>query len=291
MMLSVSWFCGLAVVAFAMLLIGRRFGRCKPAVSNTVLVLAVIGVGLAAGLRLRPVLLHQLIPLDVSIWLDGLVPVFPWMLLTGVLSTGETTHSLRRAAPLMIVLGVVYFLFGGIWMLLPSIHIGEPEEVSPAGIIIQNRHDTCVPASAANALRMMGIPATEERMCSVVMAKPTRGSSLARAAYGLRAYVLQHDLTLSLRDLSADEAVDLANHEKPVLIVIRSGFAADHMVVLLGRTDQGNVLIANPSPGVHGGVPALPAHLGHGLEVYTPEDFAKLYRRGAIVFEDLVPSR
>lgn len=287
MALSISWFVGLAFAALGMLLLGRRAGHCRQSVSNTVLVLGVIGVGLAASLRLRPALLHQMMPLEVSVWLDGLVPVFPWMLLVGVLATGETTQQLRRAAPLMVVLGAVYFLFGGIWMLLPTIRVGAPEDLTPVGIILQNRPDTCVPASAANALRMMGVPASEERMCGIVMAKPTRGSSLARAAYGLRTYLRNYDLSVTLRDIDADQAADTATRERPALIVIRSGFAADHMVVLLGRTDDGNILIANPSPGIHGGVSALPHYLGHGLEVYAPEDFARLYRRGAIIFEDL----
>ena len=289
MMLSISWFVALAVLALAMLLLGRRFGSCRSSVQNAALIVSVVAVGLAAMLRFRPVLLHHWLPLEISVWLDGLVSVFPWMFMVGVLSTGETTVQLRRSAPLMVVLGVVYFLFGGIWMLLPTIQIGAPEEISPSGIIIQNRHDTCVPASAANALRMMGIPATEQHMCEVVMAKPTRGSSIARAAYGLRDYLRQHDMRVRLLDVSAAEAADRATQKRPALIIIRSGLMADHMVVLLGRTARGEVLIANPSPGVHGGIPALPTLIGYGLEVYSEEDFARLYRRGAVVFEDLIP--
>lgn len=289
MLLSVSWFVGIAVLAVGMYLLGRRLGTCRPLISNSAMLLAIVGVGAAASLRFRPVLLHQLLPLDISIWFDGLVALFPWMALVGMLRTSEIAENLRKSVPLLMVLGLVYFLFGGIWMVLPTIRIGEPENRSSAGIIIQNRHDTCVPASAANALRMMDIPASEERMCPVVLAKPTRGSSLARAAYGLRSYVAKHDMKLSLMDLTADEAADIATKQRPALVIIRSGPAADHMVVLLGKTDDGNVLIANSSPGEHGGIPALPTSHGYGFEVFRPDDFARLYRRGAIIFEDLTP--
>lgn len=284
---SVSWFIGLAVLAVGMLLLGRRLGQGKPIVSNLALVVAVVAVGCTAILRFRPVLLHLYLPLELSIWLEGVVGVFPWMLLVGVLSSGQTTQRLRRAAPLMIILGVVAYLFGGIWMLLPTKVIGEPEQLSPVGVILQNEADSCVPASVAYALRLMDVPATEASMCKVVLAKPTRGSTPARVTYGLREYLRQYNLGVRLRDVTAAEAVDLATWSKPVLVVIRSGIAADHMVTLLGRTDDGNVLIANPSPGVHGGIPALPSNLGHGLEVYAPKDFARLYRRGAVVFEDI----
>ncbi len=287
MLLSGSWFVGLALFASALYLLGRRLGRCRPVIVNSAMLLSILAVGAAAALRFRPVLLHQVLPLDVSVWIDGLVALFPWMLLVGLLATAESTTSLRQASPLMLVLGLVYFLFGGIWMVLPTIHVGEAEQRSTAGIIMQNRHDTCAPASAANALRMMGIPASEERMCPVVMAKPSRGSSLARTAYGLRSYIAKHDMKLSLMDLTADEAASIATRERPALIVIRSAMTADHMVVLLGKTDDGYVLIANSSPGEHGGVPALPASLGYGYEIFSLEDFARLYRRGAIIFEDL----
>lgn len=289
MMISIAWFVSLAVLAAAMYLLGLRLGKSPAAARYPLLITAVIAIGCAAALRFRPVLLHQLLPLEISIWIDGLVALFPWMMLVGMLQTGPDSPNLKRAAPLMVVLGVVYFLFGGIWMILPTVQVGEPEKTSAAGIILQNRHDTCVPSSCANALRLMGIPASEERMCEVAMVKPSRGSSLARAAYGLRDYLSKYEMRVELKDLSADEVASVARRDRPALVVIRSGFVADHMVALLGKTDDGNVLIANPSPGAHGGVPALPVQLGYGLEVFTPENFAKLYRRGAIIFTDLLP--
>jgi hypothetical protein len=288
MKLSIAWFVGLLVLALAMYVAGRRLGRLRANWRRNALLLSVAAIAATAMLRYRPILLHQLLPLEISIWFDGLVALFPWMLLVGILQTNPDTDRLHRTTPLMFVLGLIYFLFGGIWMVLPTIQIGEPEHTSAAGIIIQNRHDSCVPSSAANALRLMGVPASEERMCAITMAKPGRGSSLARAAYGLREYLAKYELRVELRDLTAEQVIATATRDRPILVVIRSGFAADHMVTVLGMTEDGNVLIANPSPGEHGGVPALPANLGYGLEVFTPENFTRLYRRGAIVFTDLL---
>ena len=159
-----------------------------------------------------------------------------------------------------------------------------PEGVTAQGVTLQSRGDTCVPAACATALRQMGIATTEGEMCHVVMARPGRGSTLARAAYGLRRHLARRGIDVLLENLDADEVMWTARPTRPVLVVIRSSLAADHMVVVMGRLGDG-VVIANPSPGAHGGVSPMPLKLNMGFEMYRPEDFARLYRGGAIVFE------
>jgi len=110
-------------------------------------------------------------------------------------------------------------------------------------------------------------------------------STLARAAWGLQRHLQRRGIRVRLENLDADEVVWTARPSRPVLVVIRSTFAADHMVVVLGQVRDG-VVIANPSPGRHGGVSPMPVKLNVGFEMYRPEDFARLYRGGAIVFEE-----
>jgi hypothetical protein len=173
-------------------------------------------------------------------------------------------------------------------MILPDARPQEREKRTSRdpdkALTLQSRADTCVAAACATAVRRLGLHATEREMCHVVQAKPGRGSTLARAALGLREHLASHGIAVALEDLSADEVVYAARPDRPVLVVIRSNPVADHMVVVLERIGD-TVLIANPSPGEHGGVSKLPYQLPWGYEMFSMEDFAKLYRGGAIVFE------
>jgi hypothetical protein len=325
MLTSGAWFAGLLGAALLAFWGGRRLGRCPVVLTATVAAIALTVVVVATTFRYRPTLLPMIVGLDTAVWLEGIVAVFPWMVFVGVLHTNLHTVRLRRAAVLMFVLGIVYFLFGAIWMILPTIRMVGGENRGPDGaaiVTIQNRPDTCVPSSSATALRLMGVPASEQLMCEVVLAKPTRGSTLTRAAWGLRDHLEKSGMAVELHDLMPSEIAAVASPDAPVLVVIRSNIAADHMVVVLGTLETvlrhelsyggglvlqraplgavmgataaplaapAAVLVANPSPGVHGGIAPLPAGLEHGLELYAPEDFAKLCRRGAIVFRRLAP--
>ena len=295
MTVSAVCFCILLALSGLLLLAGRWLGERGPRTARTGLVVAFLLVALAAVPKFRPALLHTICPLSISIWLEGVLATFPWMVLVGALWTGPFGKRVNRAGPLMLVLGLVYYAFGGVWMVLPNVEVAVQESRTARGITLQSRQDTCAPAACATALRMMGIETTEGEMCHVVMAKPGRGSTLARAAYGLRQHLKRRGIGVSLEGLSAEEVLQTAQPDRPILVVIRSNIAADHMVVVLGRvvilgSDQDGVVIANPAPGEHGGVESvrIDAVFGYGyfgFEVFTLDDFARLYRGGAIVFE------
>jgi len=277
-------FCMLLLIAALFLAVGRWLGEQNKHIARFTLIAAFVLIALAAVPRFHPTLLHTTLPLSVSIYLEGTLATFPLMLMAGALWGYRPARNLRRTGPLLIVLAVVYFLFSGIWMVLPDIRFVEREHITAQGVTLQRRSDTCAPSACATALRRMGITTTEAEMSHAVLAKPGRGSTLARAAYGLRQHLAPHGINVSLMDLDADEVVRIARPAQPVLVVIRSNIAADHMVVVLGRLGNG-VVIANPSPGEHGGVEPMPFKLNYGFEMFKPADFARLCRRGAIVFE------
>jgi len=246
--------------------------------------IGAIGVGLAAVIRFRPAILHATFPLDVTIWFEGVIAVFPWMLLAGALSVASFEARLQRATPYFATLGIVYYLFGAIWMILPDIDLdGHEIGLMPTGVFIQSAPDTCAAASAATALHFLGVETTEQEMINAVRARPGRGSTLGRVALGLREE-LAPGWTVSIENLDALDIAQQARMNRPLLAVIRSAFGADHMIVVLGYCPSG-ILVANPSPGVHGGVQPLnlPIPAGMGNEIYRPEDFARLIRPGAIV--------
>jgi hypothetical protein len=284
MHLSIVWFCLLLLGAIACLAIGAWLGGTHRVARRAAIAVASIGLVVAALPRFYPTLLHDVLPLGMSIWLEGVLATFPWMFLTGILWGGPRSPRLGRIGPLMAALGVVYFAFGGIWMVLPDVRPLDREVRTMRDVTLQSRPDTCVPAACATALRRLGVPATEAEMCSVVMARPGRGSTLGRAAHGLRGYLERHGIDVSLEDLDADEVIWTARPDRPVLVVIRSNLAADHMVAVIGGYGYA-VGIANPSPGAHGGVMSGQNPDFPGVELLTREQFRRLYRGGAIVFD------
>lgn len=278
------WFAGLLAVSLLLFAIGRLIGRRSDHTARIGIVFAVLLLVVSAVPKFLPALPYSLIPIEVLIWIEGVLGAPPWMFLVGVVSTSDATRRLHRASRLLCAFGIVYFMYGALWMVLPTIRIDTPEKVSDRGVTIQSRHDTCAPSSCATALRYLGLEASEAEMCAVVMAKPGKGSSLARTAYGLRDRVRKIGLTTTLLSLRARDVADIARRNRPVLVTVRSNIAADHMVAVLGWCD-GQVLIANPSPGMHGGQRPT-ADFGYGWELYEIEAFESLYRGGAIVFID-----
>lgn len=267
-------------------MLGRRLARPSRRAASRAAIGAIALVVLAAIPRFQPAWLHLLIPLEISIWIEGVLAAPCWMLLVGALWAGQLSPRLKRAAPLMAILGLVYYAFGGIWMVLPNIDPPHPERVTTAGVTLQSRIDTCVPSASATAVRLMGYPTSEAIMCRVTQAKPSRGSTLARAAWGLRRYLAPRGIRTELSDLSAREVVARAGERTPVLVTIRSNLAADHMVVVVGGDSIG-VTLLNPSPGVHGGVVPAFSDATRGVEIYRFDDFEDLYRGAAIVFEPI----
>jgi len=273
--------------------LGRQLKLCSKKTARWVMALIVLLIAVAALPRFFPTLLYTLLLLSACVWLEGIPACFPWMLMTGTLWTGPFTKRLRRPARLMVVLGLVYFLFGSIWMILPNVQIPVRENRTGYGLTLQARPDTCVAAASATALRMMGIGTTENEMCYVTMVKPTRGSTLTRAAYGLRDYLKRRNINVVIRNMSAEELSQTATPKRPCLVIISSGAFADHMVVVMGRAvilgESDGIVVANPSIEETSRVQRtrMDSMFGHGYfgyEMYPVDEFEKLYRGSAILF-------
>lgn len=280
-----SIFIALALLALAWLWFGRRAAGRSASAQRSIAAVSILLVMLAVIPRFYPPLLHTHLPLSITIWLEGVLPTFPWMMLAGAFLARPAASAFarfRRVGGWMTVLGWVYYLYSAVWMVLPNVDVPYELGRNAYGVWAQSHIDTCVPAACATALSLMDIPTSENAMADVVLAKPSRGSTLARAAYGLQRHLAPHDISVEYQDLNVAEVVSRASATQPVLITIKSNWAADHMVVVLGATGQA-VLVANSSPGSHGGVPQLDVGQPFGVEAYRPEDFARIARPGAIV--------
>jgi hypothetical protein len=288
MLTSIIWFIGLLGLASCSFALGWWIGKQPKWAAQTAILVLVGLIALAALPRFRPALAAEFISLSLLVRFEGLFGVFPWMVLVGVLSSSKLSSQLRRTTPLLLIMGVLYFLYGGIWMILPTIDIDEPEQRSQAGVTMQSRHDSCVPSACATAVRRFGISTSEAHMCEIVQAKPSRGSTLVRAAWGLRKFLEPHDVDVAVEDLSIDEVVARSKRNRPILITVKSSLVADHMIAVLGTYGE-HALIANPSPfGREGRFKPVPIHLDEGLEVFDMETMRAMHRRGAIV---LTPRR
>lgn len=267
------------------LALGWGLGRApKPyAIAGLALSLALV-MGLSLTPRFFPAFFPSLIPLGVLVWLEGVLPAFPFMMLIGILAAGRLGESWVKVGPLLVTLGVVYFLFNGVWMVLPDITPDVDENRSIGDVTLQSRPDTCAPSAAATMLRRMGYNYSEAEMCRIVRARPTRGSTLVRTAYGLRHILDPHGYDVSIEPLSAIELATRAVNGKPSLVTIRSNIAADHMVAVVDRLGP-YIIIANPSPGSHGRYAPVDVQLNFGFQMYAIEDFQKMYRGAAIVIE------
>jgi hypothetical protein len=283
MLASTLWFIGLLAMAACCFAIGAHFGKRSKRVGQLALLVLVGLIAIAAIPRYRPAFVAEYVPLEFLVRFEGTFGVYPWMALIGVLVTSKLSSTLRRAMPLLVIMGLLLFLHGAVWMVLPVIEITEREDRTETGVTLQSRHDSCVPSACATAVRRFGVSATEAQMCEVVQAKPSRGSTLVRAAWGLRDFLAPHKLDVTLDDLTIEEVVAKARRNRPVLVTVRSSLVADHMIVVLGAYGE-DVLIANPSPfGQHGRYKAQRVRVGDGLEVFTMDDMRAMYRRGAIV--------
>lgn len=285
---SLLWFGGLAIAAWGMLVLGSWLGR-RSATGALAAMLLSFGLLIVWALcKYSPALPATVIPLNVLVWIEGVLAVMPWMVLVGVLTTSPATERVHRSRGALVALGFAYFLYGGIWMLLPTIEPDRYETISNRGVTIQSRHDTCAPSASATALRYMGLSATEFDLCRVVLAKPGKGSSLVRTTWGLSRLLEPYGLTASLEGLTADEVAQVASRHRPVLVTIRASAVADHMVAVLGMVGNDRVLIANPEPVVSDGVERFEISLGYGWQAYSMETFREMYRGAAIVFQDTI---
>ena len=118
---SPIWFFLLLALALGLLALGRGLGGQSRAARTTAFTASLLLSGTAMVPRFYPAVLYTTIPLGVAIHLEGLLGTFPWMVLVGLLWAGRFSQNLRRAARLMVVLGLVYFLFGGVWMVRTSV--------------------------------------------------------------------------------------------------------------------------------------------------------------------------
>ena len=243
MLESILWFTGQALFSLFMLFVGRYLGRRGGrAIALTMLTCMFLLLGWSLR-ALEPTLYFNILPLNLLVYVEGTgnVPIF--MLFIGVIWTQQKDLRARRTALPMFILAVLYFLWNGMWMIMPyptgKESITEPEGGmgSHGAVVFQYSEESCVAAAAATAMLAPGInkPISEADMIRLTETRSTRGSTAIRALYGLRKFLKGSGIEAGLVNINADGAANMASLDLPVLAPVHSGIAMEHMVVIYGH--------------------------------------------------------
>lgn len=243
MLESTLWFFGQIFVCLLMLVLGARLGSRGG--RGALLAMGVcLTLLFAWGLRIiAPTLYLNVIPLDVLVYIEGTANVPIFMLFIGLVWRYPHDARARRAGPPLIALACFYFLWNGMWMVMPYAQgkesLYEPflHPAAHGGVITQYSHESCVAAAAATAMLAAGInkPVSEAEMIRLTDTRVLRGSTVARAARGLRRHLADTGIKVDVVDVNADGAANLASLDMPVLAPLRSGIGSLHMVVIYGH--------------------------------------------------------
>jgi predicted double-glycine peptidase len=210
-------------------------------------------------------------------------PPFCWMLMglrkfammgflaTLVLTTPMSRLPQKRHRILVSVLMAVIVFFMGIWPFFAPLVDREQlrhlqTNIDKNGICLQTTDYTCGPASAATALRKLGLPAEEGQMAILSCTSRQEGTPEDMLADGLNRQYAAQGLSARCR---AFQSVGELKGAGLTLAVIRYGFLVDHWVTVLEVTDS-EVVIGDP--------------LG-GLDRLSYQEFAKRWRFIGIVLQ------
>ena len=132
-------------------------------------------------------------------------------------------------------------------------------------MVMQSQDYSCVPASCATALNLMGVPSTEAQLATMTDTRPGTGATVLRALRGLNMRLEGLPLRAHLLEISYQDAQDI---DSPALTALQYEPGRMHMVVLLGSR-RGGVWVMDPVS---------------GIIRMTPESFKGVFTGEVIVF-------
>ncbi len=244
MAVSVGWFVLQAAVALFVLWLGVRVGR-QPTTSLWLwLALALVLIVTWGWLKHNPSVAVYLIDPGAFAYLEGTGGVPGFMFVIGAVYGSSCSRHQRRAAVLAALFGGLYFLQGGMWMLQTTPSSTLASTIGSAAVL-QSQEFSCVPASCATALRIVGMTATEAEMAELTQTRPGTGSTLIRALDALRHRLARSPIRVQLLEPTFPQ---LAVLPMPALTPLQFKPGQLHMVVILS-VDEHGVQIVDPQIG------------------------------------------
>jgi predicted double-glycine peptidase len=233
--ISVLWFILLAAFSAGGFALGRRIARAEPWHGRLWLIAGMTLLGLWAWLFHRPDVAIRLIPVGVLSYLEGTAAAPIFMLILGIAWERSKNGRQKGVTAAAILVGVFYFMHGGLWM-LQTTPVGGFTRSARANVVMQSSSFSCVPASCATALNLMGLPSTEAQMAELTQTRPNSGATLIRAVDGLRRRLNGSDVGVELVQSTYDQ---LTQMPKPALTALSFEPTRRHMVVVTRATDRG----------------------------------------------------
>jgi len=242
---TISWFIAVASLAALAWAVGVSVGRSSIAVSRSALVLSVAGLLAWGYLMRRQEVAVQLIPAAVLSRVEGVAAVPLFMLVVGIAWTRAHLSRQRHIIGWAMVVGAIYFVQGGWWMVQTTPAMGQSRSLG-GEIVLQSQDYSCVAAASATALNMLGIHASEAEMAELTETRPGTGATTLRAMAGLQRKL---EGTGYRVDLISPDYARLCRVEPPALTPLQFDAARRHMVTLLNVGPQGATYV-DPLEGI-----------------------------------------
>ncbi len=263
---SLSWFVVMAVVSALMLRLGVWLGRGSRRRAGLAMVLGFSLLAWWLWLHKHPEVAVRVIPVSMLSQLEGIGAVPAFMLIVGIAWSMSRLPRQRKVTLAAALLGGVYFLHGGLWMLqtTPTASFGGNMQ---DGVVMQTQDYSCVAAACATALNDLGLTATEAQMAELTQTRPGTGATLIRALEGLENRLAGSGFQARLVEPTYQQ---LMATRPPVLTPLRFETTMLHMVVLR-RVNEHGVLIADPTNGeIWFDRPEFEAHFTRQALVFEP---------------------
>ena len=227
---SASWFVLTAMVAIGGWLVGVYLGKNKNlAMGRLGMVVGLLMMAAWVWLIRHPAVAVRIVPLGVMSRLEGIGAVPMFMLVVGVAWGRSRVMRQKYLAGWACVLGAIYFLHGGIWMLQTTPTQALGNELDRSGNVMQTQYYTCVPAACASALKMLGIKTTEAEMAILTDTRPGTGATMLRAMHGLQQKLNGTDYEVVILEPEADQVGTLP---VPMLTPLQFESTQLHMVTI-----------------------------------------------------------
>ena len=242
---DMGWFVVMASLTAMAWGVGCVAARRCPSRCWMVLVVGVALLGSWAWLSRHPAVAVRLLPVEVLSHVEGIGAVPAFMLVVGVIWGRRGGGRERRVAMWATLLGAVYFLQGGIWMIQTTPRHGFAETVQ-RGPVRQSQEFSCVPAACATTLNMLGIYTSEAEMARLTRTRPGFGATPVRALQGLNRRL---ESTPYRFHLITARAEDLGQLPLPALTPLQFEATRRHMVTIRAVSRWG-VWIEDPIEGL-----------------------------------------
>ena len=250
MMLDVNtcWFLGAVLFTGVAGSAGVMVGRGVPGTIRASVGGAVAWMLGWAWLVHHPDVAVEFISVEFLSRVEGFGGVPAFMFLLGVLWSRTCLNRQRVVVVWAAAFGGVYFVHGGIWLLqdTPAAVMGHSVAGETRGLVMQSQDYSCVPASCATALNLLGVPSTEAQLAHLTDTRPGSGATVLRALRGLNTRLTGSPLQARLLALTAEGVPSL---HLPALTPLQYERTRRHMVVILASNEDG-VWLMDPMAGV-----------------------------------------